>query len=101
LLGISLFIIIPYFYKGKNPLITSIDHRQWKFRWEYPDIHNTITSICKKCDIDLKEKKISIYYGSIEHFLYCPSCGDKYSLLGSDTLDDVEKVIMSKIRMEE
>jgi hypothetical protein len=100
LLGISLYLLILYIRKNSVRCSKTIDFREWKLKWEYPDIRNTLYAVCKKCKYKLYENKIRFYgSGRSEEFLYCPNCEARYSLLGPSALDDAVKVILEEIKI--
>ncbi|MFY9120671.1 MAG: hypothetical protein WAO57_10145 [Syntrophomonadaceae bacterium] len=71
---------------------------EWLFAWEYSNYLGTmkitgLRPICSKCKCELSLG--SIHYQEI---LYCPDCGSKYKLLTENTIDDVEKIIINRIK---
>ena len=93
--GILIFVIIILTsnLRDKYPWadFTEMEYGEWKFKWGYPEIGNTISSICKKCDCRLSD---GIYP---RMHLYCPECNSKYPPLSGNTLSDVKKVVINKI----
>lgn len=78
---------------------TMMDYGHWTFTWRFIDVATAsvgnIRPICKPCGCELSTNE-NYYLGATN--LYCPNCNMQYPLLFKNTTDDVEKVIISKIR---
>jgi hypothetical protein len=73
-------------------------YKNWLFEWSYVEDAfgqtriNNLRPVCTKCRCDL-----STNY----HELYCPKCSNKYYILESNTLSDLEKVIIGNLKTGE
>ncbi|MDD4681468.1 MAG: hypothetical protein PHP79_11440 [Clostridia bacterium] len=75
---------------------------EWLFAWEYSDYLGTcnitrLRPICSNCRCELSRgnEKESFYSQEI---MYCPDCGKKFKMLTDNTINDVEKIIINRIK---
>jgi hypothetical protein len=109
LLSIALIIIICLLVvkvTGEKPVewlqYKNDNFFNWMFSWDYEKYGNTykiknIKPICATCKCDLSSD-YGFYKNKNSDYLYCPNCTTKYNMIEHNTLTDVEKVIITRIK---
>lgn len=107
LLGIVLVVVISrllaFVHEQTKPWRSyKIDYfRDWLFIWDYTKdgFISSIQTICSNCRCVLSTRYPS--FDDNADYLYCPNCGANYKSISTQDLNDVEKIIVSRIRSGE
>lgn len=73
--------------------------KDWVFQWSYSANNKDIiylNPICEQCNCLLSRSTSSVYVTPSD-YLYCPKCESRFSSLLSQDVENIRKIIMSKI----